>query len=475
MAVLSAILFCIDGDSSSFKLLWLQFSYTASVLFLKFFILYHRSKQSTTNINININNKQMSMKKHMRYFLLWSCLILQSYVYGQDDHSPKAESATSQILSQGKDITIPFEQVNTAVCIQVTLDHSKPISFILDTGVKYAMIDLSLAKSLGLKLGDQVPVGGTGKNIINGNLLKSGSFSVVGLEGFTQPLFLAMPLDDIAKFHGHEIGGIIGFDFISQFVVEIDYVKNVITLHDTSLYQYHGHGDKIRAVFNSSGHLQVKADVMTDGGDTLTGTFILDNGNGAGAILYTPFVEKGHFLPSKRPTVRWQQGGGIGGHIDGMVGRVNGLKLGRFTIDNPVTVFSQATTGAFTSTEVQGNIGAGILRKFNLILDYSHNTIILEPNARFGEPTEYNRTGILLTSSGRNFKTFTIQDVLENSPASRAGLMKGDLLTGINGRPSTDYTLPQIRELFKDAKQCDLIVRRKNKSLQKTLKLARLI
>jgi|SRR5215472_367128 len=143
-------------------------------------------------------------------------------------------------------VTIPFERVNKNICLQVSVANSKPLSFILDTGAEYALIDLAVAKSLGLELGDQVAVGGAGKNVVTGNFLKNSSFRVVGLENFSQPLSLAIPLDGLAKASGHEFAGILGYDFISQFVVEVDYLKQTITLRDKEGYQYQGPGESFR-------------------------------------------------------------------------------------------------------------------------------------------------------------------------------------------------------------------------------------
>jgi hypothetical protein len=47
-------------------------------------------------------------------------------------------------------------------------------------------------------------------------------------------------------------------------------------------------------------------------------------------------------------------------------------------IENPVTVFSYAADGPFAATDSQGNIGAEILEKFKVILDYQNNRAILE-------------------------------------------------------------------------------------------------
>jgi len=373
-----------------------------------------------------------------------------------------------------KDVTIPFQSVNKTIFIQVMVAH-KPLWFVLDTGDKYAIIDLSTAKSLGLELGDQVPVGGGGKDTVMGNFLKNSEFSVTGLENFSQPLFIAVPLEELAKASGHEFAGVLGFDFISQFAVEIDYLKQAITLHDKTAYQYHGDGDILPITFNAAGHPVVHAQVIDQTSSPVDGTFVFDIGSGAALILNTPFVDKERFLQSGRPTVHWLEGLGFGGGIEGSVGRIKRFKLGRFLINNPVTVFSQASNGPFGSAETQGNIGAAILEKFRIILDYNQNRIILESNTQFNKPIEYNRSGLFLVSSGPNYKTFKIEAIADNSPASEAGLHKGDILIAIDGHLATELTLSQLRLMFQDAKQCELTVERGHEHLQMTLKLRGLI
>jgi hypothetical protein len=346
---------------------------------------------------------------------------------------------------------------------------------VLDTGDKYAVIDLSTAKSLGLELGDQVPVGGGGKDTVMGNFLKNSQFSITGLKNFTQPLFIAVPLEELAKVSGHEFAGVLGFDFISQFVVEIDYLKQAITLHDKATYPYQGNGDSLPITFNASGHPVIQAQVIADVGSPVDGTFVVDIGSGAALIMNTPFVDKERFLRSGRPTVHWLEGVGFGGGIEGSVGRIKGFKLGRFLVNNPVAVFSQAKNGPFASADTQGNIGAAILEKFKVILDYKQNRIILDSNAQFNKPLEYNRSGLFLVSSGPNYESFKIEAIADNSPASEAGLHTGDILIAINGHPATQYTLSQLRLMFQDAKECELTVERGHEHLQMKLKLRGLI
>jgi hypothetical protein len=308
-----------------------------------------------------------------------------------------------------------------------------------------------------------------------GNYLKNSDFSVTGLENFSQPLFIAVPLEDLAKVSGHEFAGILGYDFISKFVVEIDYLRQAITLHDKAAYQYHGDGDSLPITFNAAGHPTVHAQVIDETGSPVDGTFVFDIGSGAALILNTPFVDEERFLQSGRPTVHWLEGLGFGGGIQGSVGRMKRFKLGRFLINNPVTVFSQASNGPFDSAETQGNIGAAILEKFKIILDYNQNGIILESNAQFNKPIEYDRSGLFLVSSGSDYETFKIEAIADNSPASEAGFHTGDIVIAINGHPATEYTLSQLRMMFEYAKHCELTAQRGQEHLQMTFKLRRLI
>jgi hypothetical protein len=114
------------------------------------------------------------------------------------------------------------------------------------------VIDRAIAKSLHLNLGDKIGVGGGGKKAVMGNMLTDSSFSLVELKSFSEPLFLALQFDDLAKTSGHEFAGVLGTAFICEFVVEIDYLSKTITLHDKMRYQYHGKDQNFPVTFNAA-------------------------------------------------------------------------------------------------------------------------------------------------------------------------------------------------------------------------------
>jgi len=371
-------------------------------------------------------------------------------------------------------VTIAFESINRNVFVRTTVGTA-PHWFLLDTGAKYSVVDLAVARSAGIELGERIGVTGGGKDTVAARMVKSGVVRVVGLEGLEQPLIVALPLGDLADASGHELAGILGSDFIGGFVVEIDYERHTLTLRDTTAYEYRGDGEALPITFNDAGHPQIKAQVLDGPGPPRDGTFVLDIGSGAALILDTPFVDAGGFLTTGRPTVPWIEGRGLGGGIEGVVGRVDAMRLGRWRIERPVTVFSRAVSGPFASAEAQGNIGAAILERFKVILDYPRKRIILEPNLRLTEPFEYNRTGLSLSSAGPDYRIIQVTAVADRSPAAEAGVRSGDRLVEIDGRPASDFTLSQIRFMFKDAKRCSLTIQRGNARLKRSLVLRRAV
>ncbi|HEY3811935.1 MAG TPA: PDZ domain-containing protein [Caulobacteraceae bacterium] len=367
------------------------------------------------------------------------------------------------------DARASVELANKTLYIRVVVAR-RPLWFVLDTGDKYAVIDLPTAQKLGVALGDPIPIGGGGDKTVMGALVKGTSFTVPEVGNFSQPLFIAAPLGDLAKISGHEFAGVLGYDFISQFIVEINYASQTVTLHDKDTYHYDRGGESFPITFNTSGHPMVHGEVVDDDGRTATGDFVLDIGNGAALILNTPFVDAQHYLQSGRRTLPWIEGRAFGGGVDGVVGRVRAFRLGRFEIARPLTVFARTVQGPFGAADQQGNIGAAILEKFRVVIDYPHNRIYLEPNAQFSAPIPYNRTGLSLTSSGDDFRTFLVDAVADASPASEAGLQKGDILVAIDGKPAMDFTLSALREDLQHMQQAILTIRRGDRTIETTIR-----
>ena len=167
--------------------------------------------------------------------------------------------------------------------------------------------------------------------------------------------------------------------------------------------------------------------------------------------------------------------GGAGGLTSGRMGRVASLKIGKFTIANPITIFSEDKAGAFSSTALAGNIGQQIAGRFKLFLDYAHNRIIFEPTAALNEPFDRAQTGLALIAEGRDYTIFRVTDVLESSPASEAGLQKDDVILQVNDRQASDLTITKLAEMFERPVAYRMTIRRGDQTLQVTLTPRKLV
>jgi hypothetical protein len=372
-------------------------------------------------------------------------------------------------------VVIPFEFVTRHIVIKVRINNSAPLSFILDTGDKVAIVDIGRAKSLGLTLEGSVNVGGAGAGTLKGSMVRNASLSVVGLEGVTQPVVMAIPLDGLAPRFGHDIDGIIGADFIRQFVLEIDYPARLLRFYDKDKFEYSGSGEAIPLTFVYGGYPVISSEILIAGRDPIKGRFVIDIGSGASLALHRPFVEREGLLAVTPKTIRAIGTGGAGGKVTGRSGRIAGIRIGKFQIENLPTLFSEDKTGAFANSDLQGNIGALILSKFKVIFDYSRSRMILEPNASLPELILPAGSGLRIIAEGPDYKTYRIDELLEESPATEAGFQTGDIVLSVDGRPAAEFTLTSLHELLEKPSAKKISIRRGDRTLDLKLTPRKLI
>lgn len=389
--------------------------------------------------------------------------------------SPRRVGARVQLAVNPAPVVIPFELVNRHILIKVRINNSAPLSFILDTGDKFAIVNLGRAKALGLNLQGAINVGGAGAGTLRGSFVRDASLTVLGLEGNTEPVVLTIPLDALAPRLGHDADGIIGSDFMKKFVVEIDYPARLLRLHDKDKFVYSGSGDSIPVILNSSGHATIPAEAAVVGQPAIKGTFVVDIGSGGSLVLHSPAVEAAHLPLPNQKTIPTLGGAGAGGKVTGRVGRLAALTIGKFRVDDPVTLFSSDKAGAFASAEAQGNIGQRILSKFTIFLDYAHGRIILEPNATFKQLIGPAAGGLGVVGEGSDYKTFRIDELLEDSPATEAGLQKDDVILEADGAKAAELTLTLLNEMFEKPVAHKLTLRRGSQTLHVKLTPRKLI
>jgi predicted aspartyl protease len=411
--------------------------------------------------------------------LNFSILIFLLTLFVQADGQSKKNKVTKvpstpqvRFVSGKSSLKIPFDLSNNLILVQVGVNNSAPFWFIFDTGATNTVIDNQLAKELHLKSNGAEQAKGS-EGTTEAVIFKGVSLHLPNIESANQTIY-GLPIDSFSLLFGRKIGGIIGNDVIKEFVVEVDYTSQIINLYEPQSYRYSGDGEMIPFVIEGKKPF-IRASITLEGKNALDGKFLLDTGSDGAVSLNTPFVNRNQLLKSLSKTNQIISGG-VGGTQKSLSGRIKNMKLGRFTLENPITDFSQGTLGDSASAKYGGLIGGEIFRRFKVIFDYSRRRMILEPNAQFSQPYEVDMSGLSLVADGDNLATVLVDEVEANSPASESGIQGEDIITAIDSRPVAEFTLDKIRKLFmQNGREYLISLKRGDKEFQIKLKMRRLI
>lgn len=352
-----------------------------------------------------------------------------------------------------KKVQIRFRLVNNLIIIPLVINNSDTLHFILDTGIENTIIsEISLGDTLSLKYSRITPITGLGiGKPVDGVVSTGNTFTLPGITGIGQTVFvLLQDVFDLSNELGIRVHGLIGYRIFRHFIVHINYEKRVITLYDPRQFRYKQRRHEAVLPLTFQGNKPyVTASVVNDKGQEVPVKLLVDTGLGFGLWLL-PGTAEGLNIPSL--SVRTFLGTGLNGRINGRLARIPAFRLGPYTFEEPVVGFPDTLSffPATYSDNRNGTLGSGMLRRFDVTIDYFNNRMILRPNNHFKAPYFVNNAGIHITAPLPGFRYYLISDVRAGSPAARAGLRKGDHLEKINGKSATNMTMDEIYRIFQN-------------------------
>jgi hypothetical protein len=341
------------------------------------------------------------------------------------------------------------------------------------------LTDPKAANALNLHYVRKVDITGVGQgSSLEALVAINNKINLAGIEAKGQSIVaLSEDVLHLSNYVGIPIHGVFGFDIFRHFVVKINFHQKVLTLYRPEKYEYKGKGEKIPiSIEDAKPYLLAKA-IWADNREVPI-KVILDTGAGHALSLDIGTGENIQ-LPDK--IVRAQLGRGLNGIITGSLGRVEKLQIGKFELQNVITSFPDTNSVAAQIAKRvnrQGNIGCELLRRFDVVFDYSRNYIVLKPNKRsFRASFERDMSGMELRAKGDNFRTYTIDYIEKGSPADLAGIMSGDEIISINGQMASGLRLSELYKMLqkKEGKEINLFLKRGKEFVFTSFLLKRLI
>jgi hypothetical protein len=351
---------------------------------------------------------------------------------------PKVNVADFDIAG-GNETTFPFQLVNNHIYANVAV-NGKPFTFIFDTG-GVNLVTPATAQALGLKTEGQMEANGAGSGHMDAGLTKVAALQL-GNATVKDQVFMVIPLDQMANVEGIGMPGMVGFETFRRFVTRVDYGARTLTLIKPTAFDPKTAGTPVPFAFNGN-TIEVQASY-----DGHAGNFTVDTGSRSSVTLSAPFVVKNNLHTAAAKGVEAVTGWGVGGPTRSFATRSGTFQIGPYTITNAVKELSTDKGGAMADPSLGGNIGAALLKRYVVTLDYEHSTMYLKPIAgQIADLDTFDRAGLWFNQSADGY---AVVDVTKGTPAEAAGLKAGDTIVAVDGKPATAIPVYEMRVRLRD-------------------------
>ncbi|MFT5999327.1 MAG: hypothetical protein ACI81P_001785 [Neolewinella sp.] len=352
-----------------------------------------------------------------------------------------------KLLGKYKRIELPFDIENDFMVISILLDNVLPLRFIIDTGAENTiLLEKEITDMLGVTYRRTFQIRGADvENSLTAYLATGIDLRIADrlLARNRSMLVLEENYFDFQRITGTAIQGILGADFLMRFTVEFDFRRNLMILHEPAKYKPSNKHVLVPSVFiRNRAYLEVPIGVSTP--EATVRRLLLDSGAGLTLLMHTYGDSASIDLPVQK--VPAYIASGLGGSLEGSVGRSRKIELAGKELNGVVTYFQPLdTVGLDFLNDREGIIGNRILKRFNVAIDYTARRVYFRPEGRrWKEKFQFDRSGLSLIAGGPNLRTYTVASLVPDSPAALVGIKIGDRIVAVNNTSVGFLTLSGI-------------------------------
>jgi len=307
----------------------------------------------------------------LRFAFFVSCLFLAAAASLACGGAAPASRAASLLRD------LPVERASNVFFVRARINGRGPFWFTVDTGATLTVIDPAVATLLHLaveNVGEHRNVG-VAAGLTEMRVARGATIAFGDAPPFSPLKLFVVPVRDSAGALGHQVDGVLGTDFLSQFVVEFDYPANRVRLHPPWGFTYRGTGTSVPVTVDGNVLLAPVGVVLSDN-LAMTARLLIDTGSSARLSFNSPFVRQ-HGL-ARFPSLGLTASVGVNGVTASTVIEVRALWFGQAVISRPEVALSHSSSGLSASDAFDGIVSGELLSRFRLVVDYPARRLILE-------------------------------------------------------------------------------------------------
>ncbi len=328
--------------------------------------------------------------------------------------------------------TVPIRLLSGGVILVKATVNQYPdsLNFILDTGSGGISLDSATCVELNIPtVPSDRTIRGIG-GIRSVRFLYNGTLNLPGLR--TDSLnFHVNDYEILTSVYGVKIDGIIGYNFLSRYIVKLNFDTLWMEVFTPGEIRYPRGGHILHPTLTSIPILDTKFKDRAN----FTNRFYFDTGAGLSFLLSEDYLRDSAVLGRKKKAPLVTQAEGLGGKMSMRLTTVKELRLGPYRFRNVPTFLFDDEYNVTSYPFLGGLIGNDLLRRFNLILNYRKREIHIIPNRAFKEPFDYAYSGLgVYYVDGK----VVVEDVVPGSPGEAAGFKPGDVILGVGNNYSNN-------------------------------------
>ncbi len=315
-------------------------------------------------------------------------------------------------------VEIPFKLINNLIFIPIKVNGIE-LNFLLDSGVDETLLfSMDDKKEVSFFNVEKVTLRGLGSEAsIEGLKSQNNTLEVPGLKSTGHLLYIILDQSfNLSSHIGIPVNGIIGYHFLKNNLVEINYEKKRITIYDEENKIRKKIEKKFQEIPITIEKLKpyIRGSVIMDTSE-IPVKLLVDIGNSDAVWL---FQNASELIKVPEKNFEDYLGKGFSGDIEGRRAQIRKFTMSKFEFQDPVVAFPDTISirNVKMVKDRAGSVGAEIWKRFTTVFDYPNRKMYLKKNGHFNDPFGYNKSGIELQHFGLQWVQETVR--LETVPLS---------------------------------------------------------